>query len=441
MQSNRRNCLEAAATEPLLVSGQSEGASDVAIVPEDGKFFGKDINMTKNVVFCADGTWNGPGKDLDDDPVPVQPSNVLKMYLWLSGMDTVANDPTQFDGEAERTEVDAAGNQLQIAKYLEGVGYDNNWLVKLLGGVFGAGLITRIVRGYTFISRNYVRGDNIFIVGFSRGAYTARALAGMIIDQGLLDACKLNLNDKQNAYRAGCAMWTKHQKNRASQGKVGLLDRIEETIYDLPGFFSDPPHPTVLVSGIPIQTVAVWDTVGAMGIPQYDDEDRRLDAFRFADLDLSARVRNGFHAISLDEQRMDFTPTLWNPRVNIVQMLFPGAHADVGGGYPIGDASGLSDGALVWMQKQLANLPDGDAVRFDVPPRQVNPNACGVAHQPWIHAPYSEIPSSHAGPRSFPRGIGLSTDASVNARTRCGNVVPDPSKPVEPYAPDNIPQP
>ena len=63
--------------------------------------------MAKNIVFCADGTWNGPGKDLDGAPVPARPSNVLKLYHWLSGRDTV--ESTQYAGEAERIETDAAG--------------------------------------------------------------------------------------------------------------------------------------------------------------------------------------------------------------------------------------------------------------------------------------------------------------------------------------------
>lgn len=393
--------------------------------------------MAKNIVFCADGTWNGPGKDLDGEPVPTQPSNVLKIYHWLSGRDTI--ESTQYAGEAERIAIDNIGNQLQVAKYLDGVGYDDNWLAKLLGGVFGAGLVTRIVRGFTFISRNYVAGDRIFILGFSRGAYTARALAGMILDQGLLDASQLNLSDKQAAYRLGCAVWYQHQKHV----KVGWLAQIEDTICDLPGFFSNAPNPANLISNVPIQAVAVWDTVGALGIPQYDDEDRRIDAFRFSDCDLNPNVAYGFHAVSLDEQRVDFIPTLWKPRSNVTQMLFPGAHADVGGSYPISnEESGLSDGSLAWMQHQLAALPNGNAVKFDTPPTNFKPDPCGVAHQPWTYSPYVEMPPKHTQPRVFPDGWGLTVNGSVHDRIqRCGSVKPDPSKPPEPYTPGNIPTP
>jgi uncharacterized protein (DUF2235 family) len=404
--------------------------------------------MAKNIVFCADGTWNGPGKDLDDEPVAARPSNVLKLYRWLAGRDQDA-PPTaqyasavQYAGEAERVETDAAGNQLQVAKYLDGVGYDDNPLVKALGGAFGAGLIARIVRGYTYISRNYLAGDRIFVVGFSRGAYTARALAGLIVDQGLLDATKLDLSDKDAAYKLGCAVWHQHQQVVASKGKADLLDRLQQALFDVPGLFSSPPDASKRVGDVRIQAVAVWDTVGAMGIPKYDTEDRRVDAFRFADLDLSPRVLNGFHALSLDEQRVDFTPTLWNPRDNLVQRLFPGAHADVGGSYPTdGSESALSDGALVWMQQQLASLPGGNAVHFGDPPEGVSPDAGGVAHQPWTYSPYKELPPEHAKARAFPDGWGLTIDDSVDARRAGGPVRPDPSKPALAYDPQNIPKP
>lgn len=406
--------------------------------------------MAKNIVFCADGTWNGPGKDLDDKPVAGRASNVLKLYRWLAGRDTdqgaapAGQDPgaVQYAGEAERAETDAAGNVLQIAKYLDGVGYDDNLLVKALGGAFGAGLIARIVRGYTFVSRNYLAGDRIFLVGFSRGAYTARALAGLIVDQGLLDATKLDLSDKQAAYKLGCSVWNQHQKVVASKGRTGLLDRLEQTLYNLPGFFSSPPDAGKRIAAVPIQAVAVWDTVGALGIPQYDGEDRRIDAFRFADLDLNPRVAVGLHAVSLDEQRVDFTPTLWNPRANVVQRLFPGAHADVGGGYSTdGSESGLSDGTLVWMQQQLASLPGGAAVHFGNRPAGVRPDASGVAHQPWTYSPYRELPPQHAKPRAFPDAWGLTLDGSVDARRAGGPAKPDPGQPAVAYGPQNIPKP
>ena len=389
--------------------------------------------MPKGIVFCADGTWNGPGRDLDGDPVPAQPSNVLKFYHWLAGQDTL--ESTAYAGEAERIETDpATGVPVQVAKYLDGVGYDQNWLARILGGAFGAGIIARIVRGYTYVSRNYRSGDRIVLLGFSRGAYTARALAGLILDQGLLDAAKLDLDDKDTAYRLGCAVWTAHQKRI----REGLLEKIESALGDLPGFFTRMPDPASLIPAN-LQAVAVWDTVGAMGVPEYAGEDTRLDAFRFADLDLDPRVGRGFHALSLDEERADFTPTPWNPRGGVTQALFPGAHADVGGGYPMaGGESGLSDGALVWMQNQLAAGLGDQAVHFGIRPAGIASDPAGPAHQPWLKLPYSAL--AH-GKRTFRDFQGLTPDASVLARAEAGAVQADPSLPAGPYSPSNLPRP
>lgn len=393
--------------------------------------------MAKNIILCTDGTWNGPGKDVDGDPVPTLPSNVLKLYHWLSGRDSIAS--TSYAGEAERSLFDSDGNLLQISKYLDGVGDDANALVKLLGGVFGAGLVTRIVRGYTFISRNYVPGDRIFLVGFSRGAYTARALAGLILSQGLLDARKINLDDKEQAYKLGCALWNQKQKDDDRINKVEFIHRLEKTIYDLPGFFSSPPQASMLIEDVEIQAIGVWDTVGALGIPQYENEDQRLDVFRFADLALNERVEYGFHAISLDEQRTDFTPTLWDVRTNLTQWLSPGAHADVGGSYPTGIESGLSDRALFAMQKYLAELPGGNAALFGAPPHDANPDVLGDAHQPWISSPYKEMPAERRQSRLFNTEQGLLKDTYIDQRKAGRAVKAYPSKSPEKYTPENIP--
>ncbi len=131
--------------------------------------------MAKTIVFCADGTWDGPGQAGVAGGI-AQTTNVFKLFFNLDGRDTP--DTALLANEQERVLRDAAGLELQWAKYIHGVGDSNNALVRLLGGTLGAGLIVRIVRGFTFISRHYEPGDSIVIVGFSRGAYTARALAG-----------------------------------------------------------------------------------------------------------------------------------------------------------------------------------------------------------------------------------------------------------------------
>ncbi|HBK07425.1 MAG TPA: DUF2235 domain-containing protein [Acetobacteraceae bacterium] len=382
--------------------------------------------MAKNIVFCADGTWNGPGEaDADDNAAPA--TNVFKLFLNLEGRDSP--DTIALAKEQERWFNAPDGSVAQIAKYIHGVGDSNNFLVKLLGGAMGAGLITRIVRGYTFISRNYCSGDRIFITGFSRGAYTARALAGLISNQGLLDATKVDLSDKTKAYRLGAGAWYAFRKSVASKN---WLDHLADLIVDMPLFFTQPPSADLRISTVDIQAVAVWDTVGALGIPAYTLQATRLDPFQFADLKLSDVVRNGLHAIAVDEQRGDFTPTLWDQDGRITQALFPGAHADVGGGYPISNGeSALSDCSLTWMTDHLAKL----GVNFVAPPALGSPDAAGVAHQPWADCPWTLLERK---PRQLPPGLEMS--ASLTDRLRAAVVRASPICPPGPYLPQNLKQ-
>ena len=103
----------------------------------------------------------------------------------------------------------------------------------------------------------------------------------MIAAKGLLDAGKNDLADKDNAYRLGTAVWYANRR-AALQAKTDLLGRLEETVLDLPHFFTRPPADDKLVAA-PIEAVAVWDTVGALGIPTFTVKAERVDGFRFAD--------------------------------------------------------------------------------------------------------------------------------------------------------------
>ena len=330
--------------------------------------------------------------------------------------------------EQERRLANDAGDIEQVGKYLHGVGDSRNPLVRLLGGAFGAGIIARIVRGYTFISRNYTPGDRIFITGFSRGAYTARALAGLIAARGLLDAACLDLNDKERAYRMGAAVW--NDWRRAAGAHAHWHDALRLAVLDLPAFLSAPP-PAQRIGNIPIEAVAVWDTVGSLGIPDYVGMSEREDAFRFADVRLSDQVKWGFHALALDERRADFAPTYWEPSPRIIQCVFAGAHADVGGGYPIANLeSGLSDCAFVWMKEHLADI----GVRFAPDhPIPIAPDPYGPAHQPWTEFPFS---SRAQGPRELP--LGLRVAQSVRDRIAGGPVMPAPDQMPRRYRPVNL---
>ena len=180
--------------------------------------------MSKNIIFCADGTWNGPDTDHDNDGTP-DPTNVFKAFMLLSGEPDPASTLL-----ASEQEIAEAGPDGQVAKYLHGVGDSRNVIAKLVGGAFGDGIIARIVRGYTFISRHYRPGDRIILMGFSRGAYTARALGGLIANVGLLDTSKYDSNDKALAYRMGILAWRKYREARPparnAGGLRGLLEKI-----------------------------------------------------------------------------------------------------------------------------------------------------------------------------------------------------------------------
>jgi uncharacterized protein (DUF2235 family) len=352
----------------------------------------------KHILYCADGTWNGPGEtpnnDIDratntTDEGNARKTNVWKLFLNLAGAVT----PEAADSREEQEKVLRApsvptGTPVQIAKYMHGVGDSSNLAIKVVGGATGAGVIARIVRGYTFISRNYQPGDAIHIVGFSRGAYTARALAGMICAVGLLNPARYDPSNKIDAYIRGHGAWLKARGIVIGGGGeiahwfTGLVHSLESVasrfLFKSGDFITD----------VPIRSVAVWDTVGALGVPLYVDEVRR-DAFSFVDTKLNPKVQKGFHAMALDERRRDFPVTRWVARDGVREVWFSGCHSDVGGGYP---EAGLSDLALSWMMDRLG----GEGVAF-AKPFVITPDLTRYAqdiHKPWESPPFNIDPQA-----------------------------------------------
>ncbi|WP_342116249.1 DUF2235 domain-containing protein [Pseudoduganella sp. OTU4001] len=368
--------------------------------------------MGKFIVFCADGTWNAPTQDEDDDG-DFDPTNVYKLFANLAG--TLDPHTTCLAREQESSHRAASGELLQVAKYIHGVGDSRNKIRQIIGGATGAGLISRIVRGYTFISRNYEQGDKIVVSGFSRGAYTARALAGMIAHQGLLR--KELTTDREQAYRKGAQAWFRYRDDVMPRNARGMLANFSEIISDLPAFLSKRSLDDDDFVAVPeIAAVAVWDTVGAMGVPCFLGP--KSDAFAFVNNKLSSKVVHGLHAIAIDEQRIDFIPTLWDKADNATQMLFPGAHSDVGGGYP---ECGLSDGALEWM---VAELKDRLGLHFHAtPPFCLNPDHSAAAHQPWESPPWN-FGGHRTKTRKFAPTAGLLIHPSVHSRIELGSYDP-----------------
>jgi uncharacterized protein (DUF2235 family) len=263
----------------------------------------------KRIVVCFDGTWNKPA----DEKLPVGQqieTNVCRFYKSVS--DT------------------APGGIKQVKWYDEGVG--THWYDRFVGGAFGAGLEFNIVQGYKFLAAQYEDGDEVYVLGFSRGAYTARSLVGMIRNCGLV------------------------QKNLVDL-KVGIAYGIYRTRDDGPDSSTAQLFRSMCSREITVKFVGVWDTVGALGIPLHIMEKFNLKFYEFHDAQLNRLVENAYHAIAVDEHRKDYDVCLWNPREKpqqtIEQRWFIGAHSDVGGGYT---DRRLSDITLKWMQDKASAL-------------------------------------------------------------------------------------
>jgi hypothetical protein len=394
--------------------------------------------MSRTIVYCADGTWNDPGEppSKSDGNSPEgtggcepQLTNVCKLFAWLAG-DLQPPGRGWGGAEMEKTLADAGGTPTQIAKYIHGVGDSNQLLDKVAGSAFGLGVVGRIARGYTYISRNFVPGDRIVICGFSRGAYTARALAGLIAGEGLLRP-DFAAKDDDTRYDTAVAAWYRWRHREAT------LQEIADGFTELLAIHLAFPNARRLDadSFVPanIAAVAVWDTVGTLGIPIYY-AGPGIDIFRFRDTALSPEIGLGVHAVALDELRKPFEPTLWDASPNVEQAIFPGGHSDVGGGYP---EHGLSDGPLSWVIDRLQHSDVGLEFTLD-PPVEVKPEPLAARHEEWAGNPVWL--AAGLSPRTFPE-TGLIVDESVCERM---NGQPEDlfgargTQP--PYSPGNLPR-
>lgn len=264
----------------------------------------------RQLVVCCDGTWNTP--DQEENGVPV-PTNVVRLYNSLA-------------------EQDGQGNP-QLSYYHPGVGTEGSWWEKVKGGSVGDGLDKNILSAWCWLCRHFQEGDRLFLFGFSRGAYTARSLSGLLLACGLPDVRKLDEADQWSKLEAVFQSGYRKPKDKEGKWLQGL------------SFLKSP-------ADLRVDFLGVWDTVGALGIPDnltiLNLLDNRQD-YAFHNTQLSERVLQARHAVALDEVRASFSPTLWtnvDTHAGAKQVWFPGVHCDVGGGY---GQTGLSDGALAWM--------------------------------------------------------------------------------------------
>jgi uncharacterized protein (DUF2235 family) len=284
--------------------------------------------MTKNIILCCDGTANEFAQDR---------TNVVKLFF------TLHHDPTA-----------------QVAYYhpglgtMEAVGAITSFgrkITKFLGQAIGYGLESDIRDAYTFLMSQYADGDRIYLFGFSRGAYTVRAVAGLLHMYGLLRPG----NEPLVPY--AIRMMTAITKLRGDG--AGLADERVSDYFALASQFKQHFCRT----GANPHFVGVWDTVSSVGWVE--------NPLRLPYTSNNPDIQIGRHAIAIDERRAFFRTNLWHPAPeggpqDIKQVWFPGVHSDVGGGYPE-DESGLAKIALAWMLKEAetAGLLT-DAERVDV---------------------------------------------------------------------------
>ncbi|MEL6607784.1 MAG: DUF2235 domain-containing protein [Pseudomonadota bacterium] len=216
----------------------------------------------------------------------------------------------------------------------------------------GTGISAQIQRAYGWLASHYRRGDRIFLIGYSRGAYAARSLAGLIGRIGLVTRHSATERNLRQAFR----LYADHPKRQAEAAD----------------FAQAHCHP-----GIQIECVAVWDTVKALGVrlPVFWLISRRMH--RFHDHALGDHVRAGFHALALHETRRAYAPVLWESvpgwRGELQQVWFRGVHGDIGGQLGGRMASRpLANIPFVWLMEQVdragIGLPHGwqDGVEQDV---------------------------------------------------------------------------
>ena len=370
----------------------------------------------KRIVALIDGTWNKEGSGADTNVAKLDSANKIQTFIQAA----------------------AADGTLQHVHYHDGVGSEGDFVQKVLGGAIGLGLKKIIQEVYEYIVTDYVSGDELYIFGFSRGAYAARALAGLIGASGIQR--KLDANVFEVAwqhYRVAPAV-------RKQPQTAGMSDR--KTLADYNALAAKQSfHDTRTIT-----CVAVWETVGSYGIPagiglaplaRYFT----LVTLGFHDTSFGDHIKVGLHAVAVDEHRRPFVPTFWTipkgeePQGHVEQTWFAGAHSNVGGGYT---DSGLSDQALIWM---IARVQALTGLEFDVAAVRSNtkPNIGGVvvdSTQGWpvdhLFPHYRPILSSVAIHHGYFSNSRDPTEEHINERVHWSVIAKHKGMP---YNPRNLP--
>ncbi|KAI1267389.1 hypothetical protein F5Y18DRAFT_416040 [Xylariaceae sp. FL1019] len=278
----------------------------------------------KRIIVCCDGTWQNSDNGFlkastkHNAPKLQTPSNVTRISRCF-----------------RRTCKDGTS---QVIYYQSGVGSRSGSLNRILGGAFGIGISENIREAYSFICANYLDRDEIVLLGFSRGAFTARSVGGMISDLGLLTREGMEFfypvfKDMQNwrneKYKDPFPTQPFTNKPKGQYAAANYRERLLEKKYT---------------------RVKGNNGMGSL---------ISVKAIGFYNTRLSNKIQHGFHALALDETRGPFSPTLWERRPqeqdtsDLRQVWFPGSHANIGGGWP---DQGVADITLAWMMDQLSSV-------------------------------------------------------------------------------------
>jgi uncharacterized protein (DUF2235 family) len=280
----------------------------------------------KRIAICCDGTWQDRRRTF--------PTNVAKIDMALKRASDQPGEP-------------------QIVEYSPGIGSGSEWLSRVGGGAFGWGIDGNIQDAYRRLCLDYDEGDEIYLFGFSRGAYTVRSLAGMMrIAGGLLPRTETDkISAVYHIYRSEGRYSDAHRLGKDEINRREIA-RKTQAMRDLSAAVR-PARVTVL---------GCWDTVGSLGVPRtLPLLSRWLNKkYEFHDCQLSNIIQHALHAVAIDETRQvfDYTPMEQSEENRLAgqtlhQVWFPGDHGAVGGGEP--STVSLADGALLWMMDTIQN--------------------------------------------------------------------------------------
>ncbi|MGF1519674.1 MAG: DUF2235 domain-containing protein [Nodosilinea sp.] len=280
----------------------------------------------KRIAICYDGTWQDRDRTF--------PTNVAKIERAIKR----TTDGTSLP---------------QVPEYRPGIGSGNRWLDRIGGGAFGWGIDEDICLAYELLCLDYEEGDEIYLFGFSRGAYTVRSLAGLMrIAGGLLP--------KEETAKVKAAYDIYRSKGRYRDARGLSKDELSKRELDRKTKAMAALSPNIRPAKVKL--LGCWDTVGSLGVPRtLPLLSRWLNRkYEFHDCQLSNIIEHALHAVAIDENRtvFDYTP-MEQSKENIKQgqtlhqVWFPGDHGAVGGGNKVSTA--LADGALLWMMEQVQN--------------------------------------------------------------------------------------